>query len=440
MSDESSVTTEVPVAAPAGTRRLLAGWHATGRSADLAEHLDRHGPYPRLTAQTLIEAVDRAGLQGRGGAGFPTGRKLAAVLAHARGARGRTVIVANGCEGEPASRKDRALLELAPHLVLDGAAVAATALSADTIIICVHRADPAAARLHAAVAQRAGDPAVARIVEVPGRYVASEESALVNFLNTGTARPTTKPPRPFERGVRGRPTLVANVETLAHLALIARFGPDWFRMVGTSDSPGTALVTVGGAAAVSGVYEIPLGVPIAEALAVAGPVREAIQAVLVGGYGGGWLPLPAAAAVPMTHADLRAAGAALGVASLVALPTAACGVAETARLAGYLADESARQCGPCMFGLPAVAADVAALAQASGAQRTTLDRLRRRLTLLPGRGACGHPDGFARLVQSALRTFADDVRSHAAGRPCRWVGRSVVVVPRPGYPGVEGWR
>jgi NADH:ubiquinone oxidoreductase subunit F (NADH-binding) len=246
--------------------------------------------------------------------------------------------------------------------------------------------------------------------------------------------------------VHGRPTLVDNVETLAHLALIVRFGPDWFRAQGTPDSPGTVLVTVGGAVTRPGVYEVALGTPIGEILALGGAAQadlasdDAPRAVLVGGYGGGWLPLPRAEGVPLAHADLRAAGASLGVASAVALPAAACGVVETARIARYLAGESARQCGPCMFGLPAVAGDLWVLAQGNGDQRGALARLRRRLPLLPGRGACGHPDGFARLVHGALAVFGDDFDDHARGRPCRWAGRPVLPVPRSGYQGVEGWR
>jgi NADH:ubiquinone oxidoreductase subunit F (NADH-binding) len=424
-------------APPTGERRLLDEWHAVGRGANLTEHLARYGDVPRSGA-AVIDAVDRAGLRGRGGAGFPTGRKLAAVATRSRSTR--SIVVANGCEGEPASRKDHALLSVAPHLVLDGAAVAAAGVGADEIFVCVHRNDPIVPRLQLAVAERAADPVPPRLVEIPARYAASEESALVNFLNTGTARPTTKPPRPFERGVHGRPTLVANVETLAHISQISRFGPDWFRAVGTPDSPGTTLVTIDGAVSRPGVYELALGTPIGQALAVAGAAAEPGQAVLVGGYGGGWLPQPWAAGVPLAHADLTAAGVALGVASLVALPGAACGVAETARIAQYLAGESARQCGPCMFGLPAVAGDLLTLAQANGDQRAALARLQRRLPLLPGRGACGHPDGFTRLVGSALRTFGNDFREHARGRRCRWASRPVLPVPRAGYQGPEGWQ
>ena len=418
---------------PRGDRRLLGG----GRRLDVAEHLARFGPLPWAAAPGLADLAHRAGLRGRGGAGFPFGRKLTAVAA----GRSRPVVVVNGCEGEPLSRKDHALMDLSPHLILDGAMLCAAALDADDIVLCVHRGDPAGALLRAAAAERHREPIVASVVEVPDRYVASEESSLVNFINTGTARPTSKPPRPFERGVRGCPTLISNVETFAHLALIARFGPDWFRDQGTADSPGTALMTMGGAVRRPGVYELALGVTVEEAVATAGGTGLAPQAVLIGGYAGGWLPLPRAGAVRLEHAALRAAGASLGVASLTVLPATACGIVETARIAAYLAGESARQCGPCMFGLPSVADDLRILAAGVGRDRALRDRLRRRMTLLAGRGACGHPDGFTRLLDSALRTFGDDVRDHLHDRPCRGsLLRPVIPVPRAGQPGTGGWR
>jgi NADH:ubiquinone oxidoreductase subunit F (NADH-binding) len=206
---------------------------------------------------------------------------------------------------------------------------------------------------------------------------------------------------------------VDNVETLADLALVARHGPDWFRSVGVPSAPGTALLTVGGAVARPGVYEIPLGLTVAGLLGVAGAGPSA--AVLVGGFGGTWLPLPAAGGLPLAPDELAAAGAALGVCLVLVLPAGVCGLAVSARIIRYLAGQSARQCGPCMFGLPAIAADLDALA---GGRPVDADRLRRRLSLVRGRGACRHPDGAVRQAASALAVFADDVAAHAAGRPC----------------------
>jgi len=403
---------------PTDHPRLLAGWAETGAITRYSGHRRRYGPLPGLDGPRLIELVSRSGLRGRGGAGFPTARKLRAVA----DGRGRRIVVANGCEGDPASAKDGVLLELAPHLVLDGIQLAARAVGANEAILAVHTGSRLLRTLAAALRDRGTGEVPVELAEVPRRYVASEESALVNHLTSGDARPTVTPPRPARRGVRGRPTLVDNVETLAHIALIARHGDGWFREAGTRDSPGTTLVTVGGAVALPGVYEIDLGMPVAAVLALAGGPVEPLQAVQIGGLGGSWLPLPYADGMPFTHEDARAVEAGLGVAALVALPVRACGIAETARVLRYLADESAGQCGPCMFGLPAVADDMAVLADGADRSGVVVRRLQERLGVIPGRGACAHPDGAARLAAGALRVFAADVARHARGDSCTWTG------------------
>jgi NADH:ubiquinone oxidoreductase subunit F (NADH-binding) len=131
------------------------------------------------------------------------------------------------------------------------------------------------------------DPVPIRLFDVPDRYVAGEETALVRWLNRGLAKPTFTPRRPFERGVGGRPTLVQNVETLAHLALLARFGDVWFREVGLVNDAGSTLVTVSGAIERPGVYELALGSPLSEAVRAAGGATEPARAFLVGGFFGG---------------------------------------------------------------------------------------------------------------------------------------------------------
>jgi NADH:ubiquinone oxidoreductase subunit F (NADH-binding) len=378
--------------------------------------------------------VERAGLTGRGGAGFPAAAKMRAVAdgpvtagrRTGSGERGRSgerdgaVVVANGAESEPASAKDITLLDRAPHLVLDGIALAAAAVSAGDAYLCVGSGSPRlASDLETAVAarRRAGvDQVPVRIVEVPHGYVSSEESALVHYLNGGAPVPTFVPPRPFERGVRGRRTLVNNAETLAQMALIGRYGADWFRAAGTPTAPGSALFTVCGAVARPGVYEAALGTPIRELLTMAGGPQQPVQAVLAGGYFGAWLPA-AALDLPATNRDLRAAGAALGAGILAVLPGSACGLAETARVARYLAGESAGQCGPCLNGLPAIASTLEQIAFRGGGARHH-QALTQLIGLVEGRGACHHPDGAARLVGSALRVFAEDVRRHRSG-PCR---------------------
>jgi NADH:ubiquinone oxidoreductase subunit F (NADH-binding) len=421
---------------PAGSVRLLAGSSERGSPAGLADHLARYGPLPTGGdgPLDLIDAVDRSGLRGRGGAGFPMSRKLRTVAA----GRGRKIVVANGCDGDPATAKDAKLLEFAPHLVIDGVLLACHAVGADEAAICMSEGDAHARSMQAALAARRNEDVTIHAVEVPHRYVASEESALVNFLNRGDARPTVTPPRPAERGVGGRPTLVDNVETLAHLALITRFGADWFREAGTVQSPGTTLVTVGGAVRSPGVYEVELGTPVGVVLAEAGGESEPLQAVQIGGLGGSWVSIRQARALPLAHEDCRAAGTVMGTAALVALPERACGLAETAHSVHYLALESAGQCGPCMFGLPAIADDMDDLVRGADPSGPTLDRLRDRLGTIEGRGACAHPDGTTRFAASALSVFADDIADHIAGRPCPWVDAARwMPVPVPGRRGEE---
>ena len=336
--------------------RLLAGIGEQSMVA-LEQHWDIHGPpadLGRLAPQALIALVESAGLRGHGGAAFPMARKMRAVASR----RGRSIVVANGSEGEPASKKDRALLRESPHLVLDGAAVAARAVDAQHAIVVVSAEDERSVRSlgvalrHRAAAGLDGDPQFELFVLAPG-YVAGQETALVSALNGGPARPTFAPPLPFERGVRGRPTLVQNVETLAHLALIARHGAAWFRQLGTELDPGSALVTLSGAVAAPGVYEIEHGMPLSELLEVA-RLTDRVAGVLVGGYFGTWLTADVAHKLRLSAGHLREYGAALGAGVIVVLGADACPVAETARVAAWFAAESAGQCGPCVNGLDAI--------------------------------------------------------------------------------------
>lgn len=393
-------------------------------SPHLPHHHAIYGPLPPLSGEAVLDAVGRAGLTGRGGAGFPTERKLRAVAAAAqgqrRGGRAEPVIVANGCEGEPASGKDRTLLSRSPHLVLDGIALAARAIGARTAYLCIH-SDQSAARqtVEQALAQRRAeriDEVQITIVDVPARYVSSEETSLVNLLDGGPALPRFTPPRPFERGVAGRPTLINNVETLAHLALICRRGPDWFRAAGGRDAPGSILVTVDGAVSEPSVREIPLGITIGDLVARCGGTTEPIQAFLVGGYFGSWLPAADATQTRITPRALSAAGASLGAGIFVAFPQRTCGLAETARIVRYLAGQSAGQCGPCVNGLPYLASALEALAFRG--DRRAPGSIEHAIGYVTGRGACRLPDGATRLIASAMTVFAHDIRVHVRSGPC----------------------
>jgi len=397
---------------PAGLPRLLAEGLTAG-PVSLADHLARHGPLPpparrRREREGLIAEVELAGLTGRGGAGFPTAKKLVAVAA-----RARAVVIGNGTEGEPASAKDKVLMARSPHLVLDGAAVAADLVGAAEAIVVAHAAVADIVAAAAAERRRARvDRARISVVPAADGFVSGEASAVVAWLERGSPKPRPAPPRLSERGLHGKPTLVQNVETLAHLALIARHGAAWFRAVGTPAEPGSMLVTLAGAVERPGVYEVEIGTPVREVLARGGPAPQP-QALLIGGYFGSWVTYARAACLPLSDAGLRAAGAGVGAGLIAALPADACGLAETARIARYLAEESAGQCGPCVFGLDAIAGQLERLAGGPGADLGRLDRWIGQIG--SGRGACKHPDGTVAMIASALRAFEGEVREHLSG-------------------------
>jgi len=409
--------------APPAAPRLLGGLRDDGRPVSLAAHRERYGLLPLdLSPAELRDRVTASGLTGRGGAGFPTGMKLDSVLRSGR----RAIVVANGAEGEPPSGKDKVLLAYAPQLVIDGALLVARAVDARQVVIAT--AAVARRAVKQAVAERRREAGITvQTAVVPERFVAGEETALVQFLNGGPALPTFTPPRPYERGVNGAPTIILNVETLAHVALVARYGAAWFRSLGTHAEPGSALVTLSGAVRDPGVYEIELGSSFAALLEEGGADRDA-QAYLVGGYFGTWLSAADAKDAVLSNAYLSRFGASLGARAIVVLPQDVCGLVETSRIARYLADQSAGQCGPCVHGLAAIADSLDRLVRSRGSVADD-DVLRRRLAQVANRGACRHPDGAVALVASALRVFAAELDRHLTGQRCKGHGRPLVPIP-----------
>jgi NADH:ubiquinone oxidoreductase subunit F (NADH-binding) len=440
MSSPASAVTEPPpgrVGQPAATLpRLLAGIKPDGAMA-LEEHLAVHGELPRVSgggrkrdresAEVLIDEIERSGLLGRGGGAFPTATKMRAVAR----ARGRAIVVANGAEGEPASLKDRTLMEMLPHLVLDGAILAAEAVGADEVIVCACESSGASLQsVASAIEERTVSPETGRprrpprlrLVGVPVHYVAGEESALVNHLGGGPAKPMFRPPMPFEQGVRRRPTLIDNVETLAHIALIARHGAPWFRQLGTAGQPGSTLVTLSGPIAHPGVYEIEHGASLASLIEAGGGMTARVRAALLGGYAGSWIGAERLHGVALSNEHLAAHDASLGAGIVLLLSEEACPVAETARVARWLAGQSAGQCGPCVHGLDSLALTLEEIAAGAAPARAT-QRIERLAALARRRGACGHPDGAVNLILSALDSFAADFAEHARHGRCERCGR-----------------
>lgn len=370
--------------------RLLSGRMLSAGPEAFVEHLARLGPLPHA-GRELTEVVVRSGLTGRGGAGFPAGLKW-----RAASARHAQVLIANGAEGEPHSKKDRLLMSTRPHLVLDGALLAARAVRVKEIVLYIGEHHTAArAAMERALAERpAAERRHFRIAAAPARYVSGDSSAAAHLVTTGIALPTSAP---------AAPALVQNVETLAHVALIARSGED----------TGTVLVTMAGGVARPGVLEVETTSTIAEAMARAGGPTEPPRAVLLGGYFGAWVEMSRAQDLTLDPTALRARGLSLGCGVVGVLPGSHCPVCETAGIMRYLAGESSAQCGPCFFGLRALAEASGRIAS-QGSNSDDLQRLHRWASEVRGRGACKHPDGAVMFLQSALGTFEREFAAHRA--------------------------
>ncbi|MGK8507541.1 NADH-ubiquinone oxidoreductase-F iron-sulfur binding region domain-containing protein [Nocardia asiatica] len=411
--------------APGCVPRLL---RADSGVEDLAAYREAGGYQALGSVDTALAQVRRSGLLGRGGAAFPSAIKLSGVRdAHLRGTE--TVVVANGEEGEPASIKDKWLMRRRPHLVLDGLRLAAGIVGARRAYVYVSDSE-SARRIDAALTEldTAGNSEVdIALVTVAPAYVAGEETAAVRAVNGGPAKPSDKPPRPFEQGVDGLPTLVGNVETLAHLPFVHRYGGAAFRGAGTAQSPGTFLATVTGGGRPPALYELPHGVAFTDVLALHGVAPENVRGALLGGYFGGMVDRAVLTAT-LDHELMRALGSGLGCGA-ISLLTGECPVAVAAAVLRYFDRENAGQCGSCFNGTAAMAAVAVALRDAT-ATAADIERLERWSVVLRGRGACGTLDGAANAAATLLARFAPEVAAHLEGR-CPTCASGVYSADRP---------
>jgi len=398
-----------------------------GTPVETLEHARQRGLYDGLERSArqgrewLLTELVRSGLRGRGGAGFPTGRKWTAV---ASGAPDRRVLL-NGAEAEPVSWKDRWLLRRRPHLVLEGALLAALAVDAPSIHCYI--SDPEA---RAALATAARDLTQTGILDAAGlahldiilvaaprTYVAGEETAALRYINGGPALPLVKPPRPFEDGIDGRPTLVNNVETLAHAASIAHRGAAWFRELGTETSPGTFLSCVTGSVSRPGLYEFPLGTSLADVLHVVGTDAGSPRGFLMGGYFAGLLP-PTAVSASLDYDRLRDGfRSGLGNGSIRVIGEDECPVRVAGDIFRFFETQSARQCGVCVDGTAALSR-LALQFRSHEARTDHIQDLRSSSSVLRRRGACQLLDAAATLAASLLEWFEPDLLRHTNGARC----------------------
>ena len=390
---------------------LLAG---ISQGPGLSAHRHRVGPPRQLSADQLISWAKAVDLRGRGGAGFPAAIKLATAQ------RRRALVVVNASEGEPASRKDAALMALAPHVVLDGAAVVAHALKTREVHVVVPSELPSIrAGVEKALGERvkAGERLRWHIHDAAARFVAGEASAVVELMSGRENLPVTTWQPQAIQGYKKRPTLLSNAETYAHLGHLARVGVDGYAAFGTADEPGTTLLTLRGDGWDPVVCEVAYGTPLSDILTSS----EMKQPLLLGGYHGTWLRPAQMSALALSRADIAGAGATLGAGVLLPLAEGWCPLVRTEALVDYLAGQSAKKCGPCFNGLPAMAEALGDLVHRGG----SVAPVEEICGLVVRRGSCAHPDGTARLVTSMLKRFPEEVDLHALGE-CRG-GRAEVV-------------
>lgn len=410
-----------------GQPRLTAGLDRFPH-LDLAIHRSVHGAFPMLSLDQLIGLCDDIVLCGRGGAGFPFARKLRAVRQSMLARDSRPVVVVNAAEGEPGSAKDKLLIRRSPHLVLDGAIIAARALDAHSVILAVADGEVGAGSLTRAVAERR-TAGLIRVITLPDRFISGEAGALVRGLNGEEPIPPGRKTPASDVGVNGLPTLLSNAETFAQLAIASRLGPHAYAAVGLPSEPGTVLLTVGGASGQPGIVEVPTGSRLTDVLALSG--SDVGPGVLVGGFHGSWLRAADLPRVIVSRAGLAEVGGTLGAGVVLALGTQTCPLGEVAAVLRYLAGESAGQCGPCRRGLPELARRMIELVDGGG--RAAAAKVRSLAADLAGRGACRHPDGTAQFAASAVTVFVSDLDIHMSHGGC---GKPVLgVLPVPPAPG-----
>jgi NADH-quinone oxidoreductase subunit F len=387
-----------------------------------------------LTPGEVIAMVKASNLRGRGGAGFPTGQKWSFVPMDADAIRPKYLVV-NADEMEPATFKDRVILEGDPHLLIEGIIIAGYAIQADIAYIFLRREYTLAAkRLKTAIAEAYGGHYLGRNIlgsdfslelylhESAGRYMCGEETGLLNALQGRRAAPRSKPPFPPVVGLWGKPTVPNNVETISNVPHIVNHGAAWFKSLSHSPDGGTKIYGASGKVRHPGAWELPMGTTLREILEEhAGGMREGykLRGVIPGGASTDFL-VEKHLDVRMDFDSVKQAGSRLGTGTIVVLDDQTCPVGLVHNLMRFFAQESCGWCTPCREGLPWTARILAEIENGRG-QPEHLARLKRHTRLLgPGHTFCALAPGAMEPLQSALKYFEEDFERHIREKHCPW--------------------
>jgi NADH-quinone oxidoreductase subunit F len=406
---------------------------------DLSQY-ERAGGYEalrqalRMTPADVLDVVTKSNLRGRGGAGFPTGKKWSFVPM-GDDAPHPKYLVCNADEMEPGTFKDRLLLEGDPHQLIEAMIISAYAVQADVAYIFLRWAyQLAARRLTHAIADAyekgylgrdilgSGYSLELHLHVSAGRYMCGEETALLNALEGKRANPRAKPPYPQVSGLWGKPTIVNNVETLCNVPHIVSHGADWFKSLSHSDDGGTKLYGISGKVKKPGLWELPMGTPMREILEEhAGGMRGGcrFRGALPGGASTDFVTAEHLD-VAMDFDSVQAVGSRLGTGTMIVLDDQTCPVGMLHNLEHFFAQESCGWCTPCWSGLAWVEQILHDFENGQG-QLADLDRLQAHTHLLaPGHTYCALAPGAAEPLQSALKYFRDDFERHVRDKRCPW--------------------
>lgn len=396
--------------------KTLAEYQAIGGLAGLEKA--RH-----MTPQQVIDLVKQSGLRGRGGAGFPTGVKWQTVFDDPSSTK---YVVCNAAEGEPGTYKDRYLLGKNPYWVLEGMLIAARAMNAPAAVIGtkkkftlpVERLQKAVAEFEAAGVAPRG---FLEIVLGPDDYLFGEEKALLEVIDGYDAMPRNFPP--FFVGIRATPTernpaLVNNAESMSHLPNIFAKGPEWFRSIGTKDTPGTMMITLSGDVKRPGIYELPTGLTLRQLLndIGGGPVGDQPFKAVFSGVSNAVI-LPKSFDTVMDFGSLRAAGAGLGSGGFMVYDANHCMVKIALMFSSFLAESSCGQCVPCKRGCRIITGHLDDLECNRGSQEK-IDDIFYESGHCTDQTRCFLPQQEAKVITSIIQAFPEDFRRHAQGQPC----------------------
>jgi NADH-quinone oxidoreductase subunit F len=379
--------------------------------------------------EEIIEELKTSSLRGRGGAGFPTGLKWSFMP---RNAPGQKYIVCNSDEGEPGTCKDRDILRYNPHALIEGMAIAGYCIGA-TVGYNYIRGEfwEPYERCEAALEEAYAAGLIGKNVQGSGvdfdlyshlgagAYICGEETALLESIEGKKGQPRYKPPFPANYGLFGKPTTINNTETLASVPTILQEGGKWFLELGKPNNGGSKLFSVSGHVNKPGNYEVPMGMPFAELLEIAGGVRNGrkLKAVIPGGSSAPVLPASIMMDLTMDYDSIANAGSMLGSGAVIVMDETACMVRALARIAHFYYEESCGQCTPCREGTGWMARVVHRIEHGEG-RPEDLDLLDDVAGKIMGRTICALGDAAALPVQGFIKHFRDEFQYHIDHKKC----------------------